>query len=97
MEKISTDVLDDTNIIFKEMTNKNFLNKMIILFIIYLFSNYIFDRINNEDLKKTFIHKPNIIIQIPNKIIINLLIAIGMIITSHIVYFSFIKQLVYKT
>jgi hypothetical protein len=53
MGEVSSEIFENSKLLFKEMGNFSFLLKIIILFIVYLFSNYIFDRINNEDLIRT--------------------------------------------
>ena len=77
------------------MYNKSFLIKMIILFCVYLFSNYVFDRINHEDLTRTFAENPNITIQLPNNTTFKIIITIGMIVLSHFIYKNILKPFIY--
>jgi hypothetical protein len=96
MNNITSEVIDNFKLLLNEMSHSGFLLKMIILFIIYLFSNYIFDRINNEDLIRTFIQNPTMTIQIPNNTTFKILITIFMVIISHFTYILFIKPIIYK-
>jgi hypothetical protein len=91
MTNITKEVLDNGRILLNETFNMSFTIKIIILFIIYLFSNYIIDRLNQEDLIRTFVENPNITIQIPNNVTFKILIRIIMIIASHYVYVLFIR------
>ena len=95
MGYVSSEIYENSKLLYKEMYNKSFLIKMIILFCVYLFSNYIFDRINNEDLIRTFAENPNITIQLPNNTTFKMLITIGMIIFSHFVYKTILKPFIY--
>lgn len=95
MNNVTSEVIENLKLLLNRMSNSGFLLKIIILFIIYLFSNYIFDRINNEDLIKTFIQKPTITVQISNTTF-KILITIFMGITSHFTYILFIKPIIYK-
>jgi hypothetical protein len=74
---------------------ESFLNKIIILFCVYLFSNYMFDRIDHEELYGAFHEKPNITIQIPKNASFKIIITIILVITSQWVYKNIIKQHVY--
>jgi len=93
--EVSSEIYENSKLLAKEMYNIKFLVKMIILFCVYLFSNYIFDKINNEDLIRTFAENPNITIQLPNNTTFKLLITIGMIILSHFVYKTILKPFIY--
>lgn len=95
MGDVSSEIYENSKLLFKEMYTTSFLIKMIILFCVYLFSNYIFDRINNEDLNRTFANNPYITIQLPNNTTFIILITIGMIILSHIIYKTILKPLIY--
>jgi len=95
MGYVSSEIYENSKLLYKEMYNKRFLVKMIILFVVYLFSNYIFDRINHEDLTRTFAENPNIIIELPNNTTFKMLITFAMIILSHFVYLIFIKPFAY--
>ncbi len=95
MGEVSSEIYENSKLLIKEMSNKFFLIKMIILFCLYLFSNYLFDRINHEDLIRTFAENPNITIQLPNNTTFKVLITIGMIVSSHFIYKSFLKPFIY--
>lgn len=93
--QVSSEVYGNSKLLLMEMGNVRFLIKMIILFIVYLFSNYIFDRINHEDLIRTFEENPNMTIELPNNTTFKILISIFMIILSHFIYRNTIKPFVY--
>lgn len=95
MGEVSSEIFENSKLLFKEMGNFSFLLKIIILFIVYLFSNYIFDRINNEDLIRTFAENPTINIQLPNNTTFKMLITICMIISSHFIYNFLVKPFIY--
>ena len=95
ISEVSSEIYQNSKLLFNEMSNTSFLLKMIILFCVYLFSNYIFDRINNEDLIRTFAENPNINIQLPNNTTFKMLITIGMIILSHFIYKFALKPFIY--
>jgi hypothetical protein len=77
-------------------TLKNsFLNKIIILFCVYLFSNYMFDRIDHDDLYGAFHEKPYITINIPKNATFKLILTIILVFTSQWVYRNIIKQHIY--
>ncbi len=95
MGYVSSEIYENSKLLFKEMYNKSFALKMLILFIVYLFSNYIFDRINHEDLIRTFAENPNITIELPNNTTFKMLITIGMVVISHFIYSTIIKPFIY--
>lgn len=95
MGYVSSEIYENSKLLYKEMYNKSFALKMIILLIVYLFSNYIFDRINHEDLIRTFAENPNITIELPNNTTFKMLITIGMIIISHFIYAAILKPFIY--
>jgi len=63
---------------------KSFYHKIIILFCVYLYLNYIFDRINHEELNSTF-HKKKF----------RLVLSLILFLTSQWVYKNVIKKYVY--
>ena len=75
--------------------NESFYHKIIILFCVYLFSNYMFDRIDHDDLYGVFHKEPYITVKIPKNTTFKLFITIILIIGSQFVYRNFIKQHVY--
>jgi len=95
MREVSSEIYENSKLLYKEMYNKSFLIKMIILFCVYLFSNYVFDRINHEDLTRTFAENPNIIIRLPNNTTFKIIITIGMIVLSHFIYKNILKPFIY--
>lgn len=95
MGEVSSEIYENSKLLYKEMYNKSFLIKMIILFCVYLFSNYVFDRINHEDLTRTFAENPNITIQLPNNTTFKIIITIGMIVLSHFIYKNILKPFIY--
>lgn len=95
MNDLSSEIYDNVKILIKECQRKKFLIKILILFCIYLFSNYLFDRIDKEDLIKTFHDKPFITIRLPNNTTFKIIISIIMIIISHRVYKYGIKPILY--
>ena len=80
VSEVSSEIFENSKKLFKESSNLIFYLKMLILFCIYLFSNYIFDRIDHEDLLRTFHDNPHITIKLPNnttfKIIITIIIIL---------------------
>ncbi len=95
MENSSSEFYDNSKLLFSEMIKLSFLLKIILLFFVYLFSNYVFDRIDNEDLIRTFAQSPYTTIQLPNNTTFKILITIGMVIFSHFIYKVAIKPFVY--
>lgn len=96
MEEFSTEIYENSKILFKEACQYKFLIKIIILFILYIFANYIFDRIDHEDLIRTFHDRPTITIKLPNNTTFKIIITFIMIFISHFVYKIIIKPIVYK-
>ena len=93
--KVSGQLIDNSKQLLKESSNVTFYLKILILFCIYLFSNYIFDRIDQEDLLRTFQDNPDIIIKLPNNTTFKIIITFLMVITSHLFYKYILKQIVY--
>lgn len=81
--------------LIKEAQQKKFLIKILILFCIYLFSNYLFDRIDREDLIRTFHDKPFITIRLPNNTTFKVIMSLIMIVLSHWVYKYVLKPILY--
>lgn len=95
MSEVSSEIFENSKLLFVESSKESFYIKILILFCVYLFSNYIFDRIDHEDLTRTFHDKPNITIELPNNTTFKFIITIIMIFTSHWVYKNVLKQHVY--
>ncbi len=95
MSEVSSEIFENSKKLFKESSNIIFYIKMLILFCIYLFSNYIFDRIDHEDLLRTFHDDPDITIKLPNNTTFKIIITLLMVITSHWVYKNLLKPIVY--
>ncbi len=95
LEEVSSEIYENGKLLINQIYNKSFLVKIIILFIIYLFSNYIFDLVDNKDLVRTFAESPYIVIKLPNNITFKILITFGMIISSHYVYKYALKPFIY--
>jgi hypothetical protein len=95
MDKLSVELYENSKLILKEASQKFFLLKIILLFGIYLISNYIFDRIDHEDLLRTFHNKPYISIKFPNNTTFKIIITLLMIIFSHYIYRYLLKPIVY--
>ena len=95
MGEVSSEIYENSKLLYKEMYNKSFLIKMIILFCVYFFSNYVFDRINHEDLIRTFAENPNITIRLPNNTTFKIIITIVMIVLSHFIYKNILKPFIY--
>jgi hypothetical protein len=74
---------------------ESFFNKIIILFFVYLFSNYMFDKIDHEELYGAFHEKPTITIEIPKNVTFKIILTLILVITSQWVYKNIIKQHVY--
>lgn len=95
MSEVSSEIFENSKKLFQESSNIIFYLKMLILFCIYLFSNYIFDRIDHEDLLRTFHDDPDITIKLPNNTTFKIIITLLMITTSHWVYKYLLKPIVY--
>jgi hypothetical protein len=95
MSEVSSEIFENSKKLFKESSNIIFYIKMLILFCIYLFSNYIFDRIDHEDLLRTFHDDPDITIKLPNNTTFKMIITLLMVVTSHWVYKNLLKPIVY--
>lgn len=95
MEQLSDELLENSKKVLNEIPQTKFLIKMLILFIMYLFANYIFDRIDHEELLRTFHDKPYITIKLPNNTTFKIIISFIMIWLSHWVYYYLLKPIVY--
>lgn len=95
MSEVSSEIYENSKLLFIESSKETFYFKIFILFCVYLFSNYIFDRIDHEDLTRVFHSKPYITIALPNNTTFKFIITIIMIIISHWVYTNIIKKYVY--
>lgn len=95
MSEVSSEIYENSKLLFVESYKESFYIKILILFCVYLFSNYIFDRIDHEDLTRTFHDKPNITIELPNNTTFKFIITIILIFTSHWFYKNVLKQYVY--
>lgn len=91
---IPKELLDNSKNVFSEILQFRFFIKLIILFILYLISNLIFDKINEDELKRIFEANPTLAIELPNNVIFKLLITLFMIIASNFIYKMFIKPLI---
>lgn len=96
MSDLSTEIYSSIRVIGKEVGQKKFLSKMLLLFGIYLISNYIFDMIDREDLIRTFHSNPYITIKLPNNTTWKIIISLGMIVLSHYTYTYLIKPFFYQ-
>jgi hypothetical protein len=96
MNDLSSEIYENSKILIKEASQKKFLLKILLLFGIYLLSNYIFDRIDREDLIRTFHDKPFITIRLPNNTTFKVIITLIMIVLSHWVYKIVIKPIIYQ-
>ena len=92
---VSKEFFENSKLLLKTLSKETFYFKIFILFVVYLFSNYMFDRLTNEDLSKTFYNRPTITIDISNNTTFKLIITIILIITSHWFYKNILKPYVY--
>lgn len=92
--EIPKELLNNGKSVLSEIFQFRFFIKLIILFILYLISNLIFDKINEDELKRIFEANPTLAIELPNNVIFKLLITLFMIITSNFIYKIFIKPLI---
>jgi hypothetical protein len=93
-QKISSQMLDNSKSVLSNIFQFWFFLKLISLFILYLITNFLFDRINTGELKPLFESDGNnktLNIELPNNIIFKLLITIIMIISSSFIYTIFFK------
>ena len=93
-QKISSQMLDNSKSVLSNIFQFWFFFKLISLFILYLITNFLFDRINTGELKPLFESDGNnktLNIELPNNIIFKLLITIIMIISSSFIYTIFFK------
>ena len=93
-QKLSSQMLDNSKSVLSNLFQFWFIFKLILLFILYLISNFLFDRINTGELKPIFESDGNnktLNIEVPNNVIFKLLITLIMIITSSFIYTIFFK------
>jgi hypothetical protein len=95
-EYLSGELFSSTKVLAKEIYQRNFFLKMVLLFCLYTFTNYVFDRVDHEDLVRTFHQSPHINIRLPKNTTFKLLIILLMIISSHFFYVYLLKPIVYK-
>lgn len=95
MNDLYSEIYENSKILVKEACQKKFFFKIFLLFGIYLFSNYIFDRIDREDLIRTFHDKPFITIRLQNNTTFKVIITLIMIVLSHYVYKYILKPMLY--
>jgi hypothetical protein len=95
MNDLSTEIYENSKILIKEASNKKFILKILLLFCIYLFSNYIFDKIDREDLVRTFHDKPFITIRLSNNTTFKVIMTLIMIVLSHWFYKYLLKPALY--
>jgi len=96
MEDLSSEIFENSKILVKEVYQKNFFLKLLLLFSLYLVTNYVFDRIDHEDLVRTFHSNPHINIKLPKNTTFKIIITLIMILLSHYVYKLFIKPFIYN-
>ena len=89
--KITKELFNNTKLFLKDARQFAFIIKIIILFVLYIIVNLIFDIITRDDLTKTFAENPYIEIHLPNNMTYKMVISIVMIITSHFFYKYLIK------
>ena len=90
-QKIAKELFNNTKQFLKDAHQEAFIIKIIILFVLYIIVNLVFDIITRNDLIKTFADNPYIEIRLPNIMTYKILISLVMIITSHFFYKYFIK------
>jgi len=93
-QRISSQMLDNSKSVLSNIFQFWFFFKLILLFILYLISNFLFDRINNGELRPIFESDGNnktLNIELPNNVIFKLLITVIMIITTSFIYTIFLK------
>ena len=93
--KISKEIYENSKLLFNKVQKESFYLKLLILFCIYLFSNYIFDKIDN-DLSRTFDNKKFITINLPNNTTFKIIITIVLITVSSWFYNNILKQYIYS-
>lgn len=94
MDNLNNQIYENSRMVIRDACQKKFLIKLIILFFLYLISNYLFDLIDNDDLTKTFAEKPYIIVRLPNNTIFKMLLTFTLIIITHYLYSYLIKPFV---
>ena len=85
------ELFNNTKQFLKDAHQTAFIIKIIILFVLYLVVNLVFDIITRNDLTKTFADNPYIEIRLPNNSTYKMLISLVMIISSHYFYKYLIK------
>jgi hypothetical protein len=93
-QKVSSQMLNNSKSVLANIFQFWFFFKLILLFILYLISNFLFDRINNGELRPIFESDGNnktLNIELPNNVIFKLLITIIMIIITSFIYTIFLK------
>jgi hypothetical protein len=93
---IPKELLNNGKSVFSEIFQFRFFIKLVILFILYLITNLIFDLINEDELKPIFEENKTMAIELPNNIIFKFVITLIMIIASNFIYLMFIKPLIKK-
>jgi hypothetical protein len=93
---IPKELLNNGKSVFSGIFQFRFFIKLVILFILYLITNLIFDLINEDELKPIFEENKTMAIELPNNIIFKFVITLIMIIASNFIYLMFIKPLIKK-
>lgn len=94
ISKVSREIYENSKLIFQKTQKDSFYLKLLILFCVYLFSNFIFDKID-KDLSKTFHNKKFITINLPNNETFKVIITIVLIIISTWFYNSILKKYIF--
>ena len=97
MPPLTKELFNNTKLFLRDAHQVGFIIKLIILFILYIIINFIFDIITRDDLTKTFAENPYIEIRLPNNMTYKMIISIIMIITSHFFYKYLIKPHIHFT
>ncbi len=93
---LTNELMSSSKTLAKEIYQNNFLYKIIIIFCLYTITNYVFDRVDHEDLVRTFHDNPEINIKLPKNLTFKLLIILFMIVSSHFFYRYMLKPFVYN-
>jgi hypothetical protein len=91
ISQLTSEIYNNSKALVVDPLANKFYFKLLILFCIYLFSNYIFDLIDHDNLSQTFQSSPYINLKLPKNTTFQLLITLLMIIISHYVYKLLIK------
>lgn len=94
VSKVPREIYENSKLLFHKNQKETFYAKLLLLFIIYLFSNYIFDKID-DDLSRTFQNKKFITINLPNNATFKLIITIILIVISGWFYNNVLKKYLY--